>query len=205
MTARRGGYCFEQNTLFQHALEALGFSVTPLAARVRLDGRTDSARAHMLLSVRAGGRDWLADVGFGGGGLLEPLPFEPAGDARQGGWRFRLVQDGRERVLQRLGPDGFCDLYGFTLEPQLPIDFVVANHYTSTHPACRFTQIPVVQKTREDGAETLRGDVLQTMRPGEAIVETPTPKGDDLLVLLRERFGLDFPKGTRFVPLHDSA
>ena len=24
---RRGGYCFEQNTLFQHVLEALGFGV----------------------------------------------------------------------------------------------------------------------------------------------------------------------------------
>jgi N-hydroxyarylamine O-acetyltransferase len=30
---RRGGYCFEQNRLFAAALEALGFAVTPLAAR----------------------------------------------------------------------------------------------------------------------------------------------------------------------------
>ena len=32
---RRGGYCFEQNTLLAAALEALGFKVTRLAARVR--------------------------------------------------------------------------------------------------------------------------------------------------------------------------
>src|SRR5215469_1149692 len=32
----RGGYCFEQNTLFAAALETLGFPVTRLAARVRL-------------------------------------------------------------------------------------------------------------------------------------------------------------------------
>src|SRR5689334_22752965 len=31
---RRGGYCFEQNLLFKHALGALGFSATALAARV---------------------------------------------------------------------------------------------------------------------------------------------------------------------------
>jgi N-hydroxyarylamine O-acetyltransferase len=33
---RRGGYCFEQNALFQAVLVALGFRVTPLSGRVRL-------------------------------------------------------------------------------------------------------------------------------------------------------------------------
>ena len=32
---RRGGYCFEQNLLFGSVLEALGFDVTMLSARVR--------------------------------------------------------------------------------------------------------------------------------------------------------------------------
>ncbi len=198
VTARRGGYCFEQNSLFAAALTDLGFSVTSLAARVRLGGRADGARAHMLLAVRASGHDWIADVGFGGGGLLEPLPLEPAGEVRQGEWRFRLVEDGRERVLQSFGENGGRDLYGFTLEPQLPIDYVVANHYTSTHPDSTFTKIAVVQRTWATGALLLRGDVLATVVPGLAPVELPAPQGDSLLVLLRERFGLDFPPGTRF-------
>ena len=43
---RRGGYCFEQNTLFRAALETIGFTVTSLAARVRADGtgRTETVR-----------------------------------------------------------------------------------------------------------------------------------------------------------------
>ena len=32
VSGRRGGYCFEQNTLFRAVLEALGFRVTSLAA-----------------------------------------------------------------------------------------------------------------------------------------------------------------------------
>src|SRR5579883_3154688 len=32
--SRRGGYCFEQNTLFRAALEAIGFTVVGLGARV---------------------------------------------------------------------------------------------------------------------------------------------------------------------------
>jgi N-hydroxyarylamine O-acetyltransferase len=199
VAARRGGYCFEQNSLFAAALADLGFGVTPLAARVRLGGRTDSARAHMLLAVRAADRDWLCDVGFGGGGLLEPLPLEPSREVAQGLWRFRVVDDGRERVLQNMGPSGWRDLYAFTLEPQLPIDYVVANHYTSTSPESTFTKIPVVQRTSETGALALRGVAFQTVFPGEAPEETPAPSGDALLALLRERFGLDFPAGTRFV------
>jgi arylamine N-acetyltransferase len=50
----RGGWCFEHNTLFRHALEALGFSVTSLAARVLWNAPPDSPmgpRSHMLLLV----------------------------------------------------------------------------------------------------------------------------------------------------------
>lgn len=200
VTARRGGYCFEQNTLFGAALESLGFRATPLAARVRLGGRPDSARTHMLLCVRADGRDFLCDVGFGGGGPWEPLPLEPSGEVAQGLWRFRIVEEAGARVLQSAGPTGWRDLYAFTLEPQLPIDYVVANHYTSTHPDSSFTKVPVAQKTSATGALALRGSVLQTMTPGAEIVETPAPEGEELLALLSERFGLAFPAGTRFRP-----
>ncbi len=99
-----------------------------------------------------------------------------------------------------MGPGGWRDLYGFTLEPQLPSDYDVANWHTSTHPDSTFTKIAVVQKTSATGAVALRGDVVQTMTPGAEIVETPAPEGDALLALLRERFGLDFPDGTRFRP-----
>ena len=200
VAARRGGYCFEQNMLFGAALADLGFRLTPLAARVRLGGRADGPRTHMLLSVRASGRDWLCDVGFGGGGPWEPLPLEPSGEIAQGLWRFRVVAEGRERVLQNMGPSGWRDLYGFTLEPQLPADYAVANHYTSTHPDSSFTKMAVAQKTSATGALALRGSVLQTMAPGAEVVETPAPDGEALLALLRERFGLEFPEGTRFRP-----
>src|SRR5438552_5613549 len=68
---RRGGYCFEQNTLFAAALEQLGFRVTRLAARVRIGATRLSPRTHMTLKVDVDEGSWLADVGFGGAGLLE--------------------------------------------------------------------------------------------------------------------------------------
>ncbi len=196
--ARRGGYCYEQNSLFAAALESLGFSVTRLGARVRVGARVDPPRTHMLLSVRLDGREFLCDVGFGGGGVWEPLPLEPTGEINQGAWRFRLVEDDGERVLQSTGPRGWQDLYAFTLEPQRPSDLKVANHYTATHPDSGFVKTLTAQLQASNGALVLRGKLLSTLRPGKLPVAVPAPKGEDLLRLLKERFGLSFPAGTRF-------
>src|ERR1700760_1850874 len=62
----RGGWCFEHNTLFRHALEALGFSVISLGARVLWNAPPDQPigpRSHMLLLVNLGGLPYIADVG----------------------------------------------------------------------------------------------------------------------------------------------
>src|SRR3954471_16598589 len=98
---RRGGYCFEQNLLLKAALEALGAEVDLLLARVRFGAPpgTMRPRSHLVLRVHAEGGLWLADVGFGVGTLLEPLPFEPGETDDQSGWRFRIVNDADELVV----------------------------------------------------------------------------------------------------------
>src|SRR5579871_6842774 len=65
---RRGGYCFEQNGLFLGVLEALGYQVTPISARVRLQRPRDyiPPRTHLFARVELEGESWLADVGVGG-------------------------------------------------------------------------------------------------------------------------------------------
>lgn len=74
---RRGGYCFELNTLFKAGLEAIGFSVTALGARVRWMSAPQEPlgpRSHMLLMVETPQGPHLADVGFGSCLIDAPLP-----------------------------------------------------------------------------------------------------------------------------------
>jgi N-hydroxyarylamine O-acetyltransferase len=198
VAGERGGYCFEHNTLFAAALEAMGFRVTRLAARVRFGHRRVGARTHMLLRVEVEGAPWLADVGFGGLGILEPIPFAPNEPVEQFGWRYRLVRDEQELVLQSLEPDGWADQYGSTLEPQLEIDYEVANHYTSTHPASPFTRTLTAQRPDPDRPESrivLRGRKLSVHRPsGPATTERVQDR--DLMDVLAERFGLRLPPDT---------
>jgi len=77
---RRGGYCYEQNGVMGSVLEALGYGVERLAARVvwMKTGDDLPARTHQVLSVDIPDVDGklLVDVGFGGQTLTSPIRLE---------------------------------------------------------------------------------------------------------------------------------
>ena len=108
VTRHRGGYCFEQNALFQAVLTQMGFRVTPLGARVRLGvgPEVQTARTHMLLRVDVDDGAYIADVGFG---------FTPTGPLRLQQGReqslhlstYRFTRDGALWVLEIHQPEGF--------------------------------------------------------------------------------------------------
>jgi N-hydroxyarylamine O-acetyltransferase len=192
---RRGGYCFEQNLLLKAALDARGAEVDLFLARVRL-GRpagTPRPRTHLVLRVRADGRDWHADVGFGRGTLLEPIPFGTGGPYEQSGWRYRVIQDGPELVLQTGQDAGWVDLYGFVPEPVPFIDVETSNWFTCTHPRSPFVTGLIVAAQRPDGTRVTLSDweglSLTEESPAGASVR-PVQEGE-VAELIAGRFGLD--------------
>ena len=198
---RRGGYCFEQNALFSAVLEKLGFVVTRLAARVRFGTSEVRPRTHMALKVEADGKSWLADVGFGGWGLLEPIALVDGEESKQGLWSFRLRREREQWVLSCPQCPVGADQFSFTLEPQLPIDYEPPNHFCSTWPQSSFVQLVTAQLPTENVRTILRGDQLSTADASGTRIEKI--EGDAaVLQVLRERFDLHFPDGTRFRPLY---
>ncbi len=186
----RGGYCYEHNLLFAAVLERIGLGVRRLSARVRMGSASIRPQSHMLLWVEAEGIDWLADVGFGGEGLLEPMPLADGAVTAAAGWNHQLSrEDERTWVLRSLHPDGWFDLYAFTLDPQHPIDYEVVNHYLSTHPRSPFGARVVVQRSTPEWRLTLAGLRLVETRPdGTETVEELD--GTMLASTLRDRFGI---------------
>ncbi|HXB63902.1 MAG TPA: arylamine N-acetyltransferase [Solirubrobacteraceae bacterium] len=191
---RRGGYCFEHNLLLKAALEALGAEVEPLLARVRVGAPPGAVRprSHLLLRVRHEGATWHADVGFGAGTLLEPLPFGPGETHEQSGWRFRVVEEGAELVLQTVGEEGWKDLYAFLPQPVPIVDIEMSNWFTSSHPASVFVTSLMIVAQHPDGTRMVLSD-----RDELALTER-TPSGETVTALAREqipsllaeRFGL---------------
>lgn len=194
---RRGGYCFEQNTLFRAVLVELGYQVTAFAARVRLDATAVRPRTHMLLQVSLPEGAFLADVGFGGDGPVEPVPFLEQRETWIGPIGHRLRREGELWVLQGNTEGAWCDLYAFTSEPAYDADFEMANHYTSTHPHSRFVRNLVAQRSWPEKRAVLVNREL-AVREGGRVGRTAVRDPEHLLELLADVFGLRFPAGTRF-------
>jgi N-hydroxyarylamine O-acetyltransferase len=157
---RRGGYCFEQNLLLKAGLEALGAEVEVMLARVRVGSPpgTLRPRSHLVLRVHAGGEALLADVGFGLGTLLEPIGFEPGPAYEQLGWRYRLISEGREHVLQSQEDGIWRDMYAFLPEPVPRVDVEVSNWFTCTYPRSPFVTGLIVAAQHPDGSRISLGD-----------------------------------------------
>ena len=192
---RRGGYCFEHNSLFLAVLQKLGFEAFACEARVRQGAQGLLPRTHMLLLVRLAGRDWLADVGFGGEGLLGPVPLDGAAHAQFLN-TYRVGKEGGLRVLQSFHHGAWEDLYAFEPVPRFPVDFEVANHYTSTHPDSRFLRTLTAQLPGPEVRRILRNRAYAELRGDQ--VEGRELAPEEVIPLLREVFGIEIPDGTAF-------
>lgn len=191
----RGGYCYEHNLLYTAALERLGVSVRRGLARPRVGGGPVRPKTHMMAIAEVDGREWVTDVGWGGGCLLEPMPLEE-GTMRQGAWTYRLTRVEEQWVLQSLTAGKWVDLYGFTGEPQYPSDYEAANYYTATFPGSAFVGRLVVQSTSAEFRRTLVGDELTTAEPGGR-TEKRTLTADEVLDVLRGTFGIELTDAER--------
>ncbi|TFE68176.1 arylamine N-acetyltransferase family protein [Methylacidiphilum caldifontis] len=193
----RGGYCFEQNILFAHVLERLGFKLTRLAARVHYKTNKLLPRTHMSLLVECNGSFWIADVGFGGHGLLWPILLEDNQKSVHFGWQYRVLRQNQHWLLQLFENNSWTSLYSFSLEPQELVDYKIANYYVSTHPDSLFTKTLIVQSLSADLRKFLRNKSLTLINP----YFTRTRQLNDnneLLEVLKQDFGLFFAPNTTF-------
>jgi N-hydroxyarylamine O-acetyltransferase len=203
VTGGRGGWCFEHNTLFRHALEALGFSVTSLAARVLWNAAPESPigpRSHMLLRVDLNGLAYIADVGFGGNVLTAPLRLEPHVAQPTPHEPHRLVPLENGFALEALLNEQWMALHRFTLEPQFPADYEVSNWYLCHHPSSFFRQMLIGARVKAEGRYALRNNELVIHR--KSGTEKRTLAGAlALRSCLEIDFGLRLPEAPELVAM----
>lgn len=187
--ARRGGYCFEQNALFGAMLKRIGFDARPLLGRVWLgmawpgEAEAMPPMTHTFSLVTIDGASWIADAGFGGS-HVPPMPLINGAEVSTAdGARHRLRRSGAPGeakgawLLERAGvasaTDGraaqhgdFQPQYSFGLGEVAPVDLELANHWTATRPATRFTSGCLASIVLEDGFASLSGRSLRMYAGG---------------------------------------
>jgi N-hydroxyarylamine O-acetyltransferase len=187
---RRGGYCFEQNTLLRAALEGLGFTVSSLMGRVVRGAPASAvtARTHMLLRVELAEGAYLADVGFGNLTPTGPLMLGSQAPQQTGHEDYRLRQMADETLLQvRLGTE-WANVYRFSAEPSHPIDHEVGNWFTSTRPGGLFTANVIAARPGPRCRKTLFNGEVTIRDPGNRTERFVADSGISLRDALHDHF-----------------
>ncbi|WP_329377483.1 arylamine N-acetyltransferase [Streptomyces sp. NBC_01351] len=199
--ARRGGYCYEHSVLLAAVLERVGFRVTGLASRVRIGTEALRPATHAMLRVETAetpetGKVWICDPGFGRN-PIEPMELADGAEASLGDWGFRLNRTLTETgnlqyTMRSRGADGWFDLHAFTLDQRYAPDWMVANHFLSTHVRSPFAGRLLVQQMRDREHLALDGSSLTTTLPdGTATTTAFAP--EEVPEVLREVFGMHLP------------
>jgi N-hydroxyarylamine O-acetyltransferase len=198
--SRRGGYCFEHNLLFMHALEALGFSVTGLAARV-LWGQPEDAitpRSHMLLRIELDGKTYLADVGFGGLTQTGPLLLVPGLEQETPHEPFRILETGDHFRMQASTGDEWRPLYRFDLQRQYEVDYAVSNYFLSTSPTSHFLSSLAAARAAPERRYALRNNRLSIHHTGSHSEQREIETAAELADTLEDLFDIDIPDQVAF-------
>jgi N-hydroxyarylamine O-acetyltransferase len=135
---KRGGYCYELNTLFHRLLAASGFKVHMVAGRLLHGHGYGREFEHMALIVELDGKKWLVDVGYGDFSL-RPLAIEPGAIQSDGRTFYQIVEkilvDGKEYLGVAKWNDSkqtFKIEYIFTLNSRGLQEFAEMNHFHQT-------------------------------------------------------------------------
>lgn len=197
VSARRGGYCYEHNTLFQTALRTLGFPVASLAARVQWNTPpgADTPRHHMLLRIDLPDGPYIADTGFGRLTLTAPLRLVAGIEQPTPHGLYRLVATGPEFQLQAKLGDEWSPLYQLSLQDQAASDWEVANWYTSTHPESRFIQGLMAARCDEHCRYGLYNMDLRIYRD-DGMEHRRLRTAQELESVLRAVFRMELPEGS---------
>src|SRR5262245_28824551 len=188
LARRRGGFCYELNGAFALLLEALGYRVERLAARVFGKNGLGPPFDHLALRVTTadGSGAWLADVGFGSHSQF-PLLLEERGAQQDPDGRLKLVD------REASGIDVFRDgkaRYRVGSRPRSLEEFVPTCWRHATSPDSHFTHKTICSRLTETGRITISGRALiRTTLAGERTEESIE---DDvaLLAAYRELFGI---------------
>jgi len=197
---KRGGYCFEQNTLLQSALSAIGCSVTPMLCRVRWGKKPDENTpfTHIVLSVSGSDfEDHLVDVGFAGNNSINPIALGKNGQPQnmadgtyrttsEGGYTLLAIQD-------RSDTSAWMDIYKWRTDRwETTPDFIQSNWFSCTFPGARFTgQFFVARVHASERMHILNGQfVSRSSATGEVLEKEEVESLDKLIGMLNTKFGL---------------
>ncbi|MEV0844570.1 arylamine N-acetyltransferase [Streptomyces sp. NPDC049954] len=159
----RGGGCYEVNPALSFLLTSLGYEVDILPGWVHRPDGLGPFLGHLALRVKADGRDWLVDVGFGRNSRFPlDLSSREAQQDPHGEYRIQDAGDGAIDVYLAGKP-----LYRVADRPVRVEDFAPTLWWYRTSPDSSFLQALFCSIRTPDGLVTLKGNYRMSSVAGQ--------------------------------------
>ena len=191
---KRGGYCFELNSIFMALLDAIGFEVYPIGVRIFMGGSEANipAIAHRASLIKIDGKRYYADVGFGMTSAPGHAICVDDYDKQDIRGTYFSVEDrpyNNKMIMQHrdneLSPDDTASpLFMFVPDPFQIVDFI---SYNTTIQATGFKQKRMVNLRTNEGSRSIDGAVFRQNING-TVTETPIASPEEALQILNENF-----------------
>ena len=189
---KRGGYCFELNTLYSNLLTSLGFSSQPVLARVWLRNPAQTPpRTHLAHLIELDGETYITDVGFGGLTTRIPLNINDPNEVNDKDGVIRIAPHGNNQfMVQRQVKGEWANQYSFeTVEISFQ-DIEVANYFTSTNTKSHFCHDNFIGKFTADGRIGLFNNQLSIRKGLEVVEKREISYGPEWLEAIKNSFDL---------------
>ena len=185
---RRGGFCYECNSLFHDLLTELGYRVEYVSARMAIGPEISPEFDHMVLLV---GLDapYLVDVG-NGQSCREPLALGSEHIARSEGIEYRVApHDSGHALYFRAAASEWAPRFLFDTTPRERIDFEPRCRYHQTSPESPFTRASLATIATPQGRVSLTGRSL-TETCGDDKYQSELTSEAEIRDCLHHRFGI---------------
>ncbi|MBX2878135.1 MAG: arylamine N-acetyltransferase [Saprospiraceae bacterium] len=164
---KRGGFCYELNTLFYHLLVSLGFPAQLVSCQISQgNGKFGPSYDHMAILVELE-ETWLLDVGYGDL-FIEPLRLHEEGIQKDWFKLFQVQNHGEYFLLSeaRIG-QRFVPRYKIRPVPEPIQAFIPQLRWKERHPDSYFVQNLICSLPSRNGRVTLFNDFLIITKNGK--------------------------------------
>lgn len=192
VTRRRGGFCYELNSLFNELLKDIGFNSRMIAGRVFNEhGLPGPEYDHMSVYIKTD-KEYLADVGFG---ELMIRPIEIKEGVQTDGRAYFKIERQQDDYLLSMSYDGnlFENKYSFSLKETALEDFVQGCMEKQVSPDSYFVKNTICTKATTSGRITIFNDKL-IERNDKVRTETIIVDDDQLRQELFDKFEIRIEK-----------
>jgi len=186
---KRGGFCYELNSIFYELLRSIGFDVKMISARV-FNQRQEVFSPefdHLAIIANLDVVDYLVDVGFGEF-AFQPLKIELNTTQNDERGKFRVDKyDDEHYKVSKQADEHWIPEYMFTLKERDLNEFTGMCQYNQSSPQSHFTQNTFCSLPTENGRVTVSTNKIK-ITEGSSITESPVTDEHEFLSALEKYF-----------------